>query len=143
MHLSTTQFAEIVERLAGDAADRSFPGHDKRRAGRVAVRTQATIVPYVDGIAGPGVAVEVRDFSPRGIRFLHERALVSGEQFVLDLPQQTGRPVSLLCTVVHCRPAEAGRFSTGAEFTCVLRPGQPADAGGQGERARIRQSILD
>jgi hypothetical protein len=141
MHLTAKQCAEIVERLDADALGGSFPGHDKRRAPRVPMKNRATIVPYVDGAPGDGVGVEVRDFSARGIRFLHSAKLARGEQFVLELPQQGGDPVSILCTIVHCRPTDEGPNSIGAEFTCVLRKAK--NAGDRSERDRIRQSILD
>ena len=141
MHLSAKQFAEIVERLEADALAACFPGHDKRRAPRVAMKNRATIVPYVEGVAGKGVGVEVRDFSARGIRFLHPAQLANGEQFVLELPQQGGDPVSILCTVMHCRRTEEGPHSIGAEFTCVLRKSKAPSE--RLDRDRIRQSILD
>jgi hypothetical protein len=154
MNLSTKRFAEIVQRLEGDVGDQLFPGHDKRRSTRVGVRSRASIVPYTNGVAREGVGVELRDFSHRGIRFLHSARLARGDQFVLELPQREGKPVHILCTVMHCRTTPEG-FSTGAEFTCVLRPQQPspqgrpgrseagaADAARRRERDRIRQSIL-
>lgn len=140
MHLSAKQFAEIVERLGADAA--GVPAGDNRRAPRVALKNRATIIPYVGGVAGKGVGVEVRDFSARGIRFLHSARFARGEQFVLELLQQGADPVSILCTIVHCKPTDEGPFSTGAEFTCVLRNGN-APAADRSERDRIRQSILD
>jgi hypothetical protein len=147
MHLSAKQFAEILGRLESDVRDAPFPGHDQRRAARVALKNRATIVPYEDGVAGEGVGVEVRDFSPRGIRFLHSERLGRGSQFVLALPQSSGEPVQILCTVMHCRATAEGPISTGAEFTCVLRPHARAAEGGgrdrRSERDRIRQSILD
>jgi hypothetical protein len=140
MHLSAKQFAEIVERLEADAA--GVPAGDNRRAPRVALANRATIIPYVGGVAGKGVGVEVRDFSARGIRFLHSAKFTRGEQFVLELLQQGAEPVSILCTIVHCKPTDEGPFSTGAEFTCVLR-NVKAGAADRQERDRIRQSILD
>ena len=141
MQLSAKQFAQIVERLEPDAAG-ALPAGDHRRAPRVELNNRATIVPYVGGVAGKGVGVEVRDFSARGIRFLHSARFARGEQFVLELFQQAADPVSILCTVVHCKPTDEGPFSSGAEFTCVLRHGKPAPAD-RAERDRIRQSILD
>lgn len=146
MHLSAKQFAEIVERLGSDISDAPFPGHDKRRAARVELKNRATIIPYEDGVAGEGVGVEVRDFSPRGIRFLHSERLTRGAQFVLELPQSAGEPVQILCTVMHCRSTEEGPISTGAEFTCVLRQAkavEPSPRERRSERDRIRHSILD
>ena len=148
MHLSADQFAEIVAHLLaeGPGAPGGGTGGDKRRAKRVALEHRATIVPYDDGVAGDGVGVDVRDFSPRGIRFLHSQRLVRGAQFVLALPQRTGGPLSILCTVVHCGVTPEGPFSTGAEFTCALRdrpPAEPTTAGGQHLAERIRRSILD
>ena len=142
MHLSAKQFAEIVERLESDVIGGTFPGNDKRRAQRVPMKNRATIVPHVAGVATEGVGVEVRDFSARGIRFLHSATLARGEQFVLELPQQGAEPVSILCTVVHCKTTSEGPYSIGAEFTCVLRKA-PAGAADRSERERIRKSILD
>jgi hypothetical protein len=142
MHLSAKQFAEIVERLESDLLGGSFPGNDKRRAPRVPMKNRATIIPYVAGSAAEGVGVEVRDFSARGIRFLHSSTLARGEQFVLELPQQGADPVSILCTIVHCKPTDEGPHSIGAEFTCVLRKAK-AGVPDRSERDRIRKSILD
>ena len=160
MNLSAKEFARVVarfERTGGKAV--GFGGEDKRRADRVPLRHRATIVPHADGAPGEGVGVEVRDFSPRGLRFLHPKPLRRGEQFVLELPQRGSAPVNILCTVAHCRPTPEGPFSTGAEFTLVLRAAKPsahvpplaparssAAAGtsaAREERDRIRRSILD
>ena len=142
MNLSAKQFAEVVERLDAGAL-KGIPPGDNRRAPRVELQNRATIIPYVGGVAGEGVGVEVRDFSARGIRFLHSSKFARGEQFVLELFQQGTDPVSILCTIVHCKPTAEGPFSTGAEFTCVLRNGKPVPAADRVERDRIRQSILD
>ena len=147
MQLSARQFARISERLSdaldGDAAPGG--GSEKRRAARLATANRASIVPYVQGSAATATGIEVRDFSPRGIRFLHSVRLARGSQFVLQLPQQTGEPVRILCTVAHCRATSEGPIAVGAEFTCVLRAGRsPAPpAAGAAERERIRRSILD
>jgi hypothetical protein len=146
MNLTAKQFAEIVEALHANPTDVPVSGHDKRRATRVTVQNRATIIPYADGVAGQGVGVEVRDFSARGIRFLHSSCLPRGEQFVLKMPQQTGDPLCILCTVMHCRATAEGPFSTGAEFTCVLHPEKASRLTGgehQSECDRIRDSILD
>ena len=146
MNLSTQEFAKIVRELSGDEPRMAFPGKNNRRSARVELKHRATIIPQVDGVPGEGEGVEVRDFSPRGIRFLYSARLPRGDQFVLALPQHTGDPVEILCTVVHCRVTAEGPFSIGAEFTCALRKPQaprPPSRDGRTERERIRQSILD
>jgi hypothetical protein len=146
MHLSARQFAKISARLNDGAGGGVASVEDKRRSARVSTADRASIVPYVCGAAGSPTGIEVRDFSPRGIRFLHSARLAAGSQFVLRLPQQTGDPVQILCTVAHCRVTAQGPVSIGAEFTCVIRKGasptQPP-AGAAAERERIRRSILD
>jgi hypothetical protein len=70
----------------------------------------------------------------------------TGGQFVLELPQTSGEPVRILCSVVHSKPTGEGPFSIGAEFTCVIREGKrpkPATTVSNVERNRIQQSILD
>jgi hypothetical protein len=146
MHLSTKQFAEILSGLQGDVSDPSFAGSDKRRAHRVQLNNRVTIIPDVKGEEAQPVGVELRDFSPRGLRFLHGRTMPAGSQFVLELPQTSGEPVRILCSVVHAKPTDEGPFSIGAEFTCVLRPGKRPNAAASvssDERDRIRHSILD
>ena len=146
MQLSATQFAEILTGLGNDVHDPSFAGSEKRRAHRVPVNSRATIIPDIQGEASQPVGVELRDFSPRGLRFLHSRTLPVGGQFVLELPQAAGEPVRMLCCVVHVRQTPEGHFSIGAEITCVLRDRKrpkPAASASAKERERIRQSILD
>ena len=139
--LSATQLAEILERLNSGETDGICPGNEKRRAPRMAIKNRATIVPCTDGIESEPVGVEVRDFSARGLRFLHSRRMEQGSQFVLELAQQNADPVQILCTVMHCRPTKEGPLSIGAEFTCALRTA-PARLP-TSERDRISQSILD
>jgi hypothetical protein len=149
MQLSAKHFTEIVKRL--DAADPKFTSNDKRRARRVELRSRVTIIPYVDGHARDGVGVELRDISTRGIRFLHSQPMAHGTQFVLELPQASGEPMTILCTVAHSEPTSEGPFSTGAEFTCALQTGgkigkatpQPTGQDRLNEQERIRHSILD
>jgi hypothetical protein len=152
MQLSAKQFAQILQQLDSLNGEAPPAGSDKRRSARVALKQRATIVPYISGAPGQGVGVEVCDFSPRGLRFLHSAAVKRGEQFVLQLPQQSGEPVSILCTVVHCKTTSQGPFSIGAEFTCALRNGKATKAvrndpargeRERKERSRIAASILD
>jgi hypothetical protein len=146
MHLSAKQFAEILSGLDHDVRDPSFAGSDKRRAHRVRLNNRVTIVPDITGEGAHAVGVELRDFSPRGFRFLYSRALPAGGQFVLELPQAAGERVCMLCSVVHSQQTPEGPFSIGAEFTCVLRsrkrPKSASPASAK-ERDRIRKSILD
>ena len=147
MHLSAKQFAELLSGLEGDVLDPSFAGSDKRRAHRIQLNNRVTIIPDIKGEDSQAVGVELRDFSPRGIRFLHGRALPAGGQFVLELPQTSGEPVRILCSVVHSKPTGEGPFAVGAEFTCVLRhakrPKTAPSSASATERDRIRHSILD
>jgi hypothetical protein len=148
MHLSAKQFAEILSGLGNDVRDSAFEGH-KRRAHRVELTNRVTIIPDVKGEDAQAIGVELRDFSPRGIRFLYSKPLPAASQFVLKLPQTTGEPIRILCSVIHSRRMPEGPVSIGAEFTCVLRVGKPPKAETASaavsatERHRIRQSILD
>jgi hypothetical protein len=149
MQLSAKQFSEIVARLEADAgADPAFAGDDKRRAHRVELNNRVTIVPYADGQPAAGVGVELRDLSHRGLRFHHSEPLPVGSQFVLELPQATGDPLAILCTVAHSEPTSQGPVSIGAEFTFALRKSpkgaaQPSGLDQLNEQDRIRHSILD
>ena len=149
MTLSARQFSKLMRDLnREEEAQDVVPGHNNRRSPRIALQNRATIIPHLEGTMKQAVGVEVRDFSARGIRFLHSARLPRGTQFILALPQQAGDPVQILCTVAHCRVTSEGPFSVGAEFTCVLKKQEKASDSARGtpnksERDRIRQSILN
>jgi len=142
MRLSAEQFAEfvsILDNMRGSTANHS----DKRRSARMELQAQVPISVICDDQCSTTQIVELRDFSARGIAILYPSELKLGQQFIVELRRLKGRAASLLCTVMHARTLPDGRFSIGAEFTCVLQ-GAPAMKGSEntGEMSRIQKSML-
>jgi hypothetical protein len=141
MRLSAEQFAEFVSVL--DNLKSPAAHHDKRRSARMELQAQVPISLISDDEPAKACVVCVRDFSARGIAILHENALPIGQQFILELRRLKGRSISLLCTIVHSRTLGDGKFSIGAEFTCVLQnpPAAPVEENPK-ELTRIQKSVL-
>jgi len=113
MDLSFDQFVQTVSSLKTFDRD----GIEKRRAMRVGHRARVFILVVdpndkknTNGRTGKliHVPVQLRDFSMKGLRFVHKRPMQKGESFILLLRKADGQPVHLLCTVAHCQPASAG-----------------------------------
>jgi len=120
MDLSFDQFVQTVSSLKTFDRD----GIEKRRAMRVGHRARVFIlVPDPEKKYGNGrptklvhIPVQLRDFSMKGLRFMHKQAMQKGDTFVLLLRKADGQPVHLLCTVAHCQPAAANLFNIGARI---------------------------
>jgi hypothetical protein len=138
MPFSAEQFAKIIEAL--QASPRPAKQDEQHRAPRTARDVRLSITPILDGVAQPGYDAQVENLSSRGLGLLDANKLRTGAQFTITLPHENGQPVTLLCTVVHCRPAGKKLFRIGAEFTCVL-PESPVPL--SDDQDRIRASILD
>jgi hypothetical protein len=136
MKLSAEQYRELA---ASFGLCESGQGHERRRAGRVALNASATCSLIDDGQVGEPRCVQVKDFSPRGLGIIVPEMMHPGSQFVLTLARQSGGNVSILCTVAQCRPCDQG-FLIGAELTCTLpsRTIIPDDD----DLDRVRRSVL-
>lgn len=84
---------------------------------------QAALMPFSDRFALETIVAPVRNVSRGGFGFLHERQIPLGEQFALVLPEASGRPLVILCTVAYWQPLADDLFSIGARFCRVLRAG--------------------
>src|SRR5690348_13669081 len=109
MALTAEQFIEIVS-----AADKPADGADApdaRRASRICIRANATIIPLSEGSQPNAISVQVRDLSPAGIGFLHEQKLKLDEQFALVLPRNNDTPSVILCAVAFWQPLARDLFA--------------------------------
>lgn len=121
MDLSAEQFAQIVTSL--DTEPQAQTGENQRRRPRAELDTQASLIPLSDHSAPGAVSVKVRDLSPSGIGFLHDRRMGLDEQFALLLPRDGDTPAVVLCTVAFWQPLARNLFAIGARFTRILRDG--------------------
>jgi hypothetical protein len=116
---------------------------DKRRDRRVNVATQVTIAVSPDGTFDEEEVVELKDLSRRGACLIRPGPLRRGQQFLLWLPTQTGRPSApIQCRVTHCRAQSDGHFLIGSQFEGSSKAAASADSRFHDEIQRIRQSIL-
>lgn len=151
MKISADQLSEILATL--NDAGQCGPG-DARRAPRMKMLATVEIIPFPraddpyrqqgGGAASEDqrLAVRLVNLSSRGICILHNRPMRPASQFLLHLPRKHDKPVEILCTVLHCAPAQGRFFRIGAEFTCPVAPSLPAFNEAQ-QIERIRNSILD
>ena len=122
MNLTSELFRQAVE--CGAGLDETAITGDRRRAPRVASDLHATIMPFSQRMADDNLEVQLRDLSRAGFAFVHQERLPLGEQFALLLPEDSGRPLVILCTIASWQPLEDGTFAIGANFCRVLRTGQ-------------------
>ena len=132
----------VADILASLEAVRAGRPDDKRRASRLSVDAECTVIV---GDSTEGTVAHIVDISPRGICLLYPTPLQGGGQFVIHLPREDAAPMPMLCTVVHCRRSD-NIYRIGAEFTCVLNESKSPSSATSGAEAaeieRIRQSIF-
>lgn len=97
---------------------------EQRKAPRTRTSVRAALMPFSDRFALQTIIAPVRDISRGGFGFLHERPVPLGEQFALVLPEASGNPLVILCTVAYWQPLAADLFAIGARFCRVLRAGE-------------------
>jgi hypothetical protein len=142
MKFTNARFAEITKLMR--ALKFSPDASDKRRAARVAIRIPIRIKISAGKAVGPWETVELRDVSPRGIRFVLKIPLEVGCTFMVRFPStgtdKTSTPIA--CRVVHCAEHADRSFLIGAEFDGPIRIQQPG-VEAVAEEERIRRRILD
>ena len=118
---------EATDELLGLNLEKNPPqpnGAEKRRAPRIRKDNAIVILPHVSGVLQAPMTVRLKDVSSKGIGFYHREPIEKGKQFVVQLPQKQGRPVSLLYNVVRFQAEGPGLFVIGAELVRILNPEQ-------------------
>jgi hypothetical protein len=136
--LSAEQLSEIVAAYADSKMQRN------RRAPRVQHTGRTTIYHLARSPSDMALPVQMRDVSARGCSFTAKAKLPRDSHFIIRFSRRDKPPVSILCTVMHCRPA-GDQYRIGAEFTCqvdIQRAAKLAEQSGE-ELKRIRSSILE
>lgn len=119
MHLTAELFGQLIGEMASLTANSE--GEDRRRSPRATLELSATLMPFSEQIATQNLEVPIRDLSRGGFAFLHERRLPLGEQLALLLPEASGGPLAILCTVAWWQPLADGFYAIGAKFSQILR----------------------
>ena len=118
--LTADLFRQIIESSQPPGGERS--GSDMRRTPRTPLDVRATLLPFSERFASDTtLSAPVRDLSRGGFGFLHDQPLPLGEQFALLLPEQSGKPIVILCTITYWRPLAKALYAIGARFSRVLR----------------------
>jgi hypothetical protein len=146
MPLTPQDFTQVLAALKAmnDAA-----GHERRVSPRMEIQVQVRIFPYDDGSLGRPYTALTRDLSFRGVGLLQSCPAAQGWRFVIVLPK-AGTPLSVLCTVLRCRPIADGMYMIGAAFDDVFDfdksppplTTRAVTANDDAELDRIRNSIL-
>ena len=139
MKFADSQFAEAVELL--QKAGGAKVANDKRRSARRDIRL-AVHIKFKNDENSPWFEVQLRDVSPRGVRFQGDRRMNVNDTFLLRLPaREENNSVNLLiCRAAFCKPAKE-LFVIGAEFI-GQESSEPPPADEEKELERIRRSIL-
>lgn len=139
MKFADSQFAEAVELL--QKAGGAKVANDKRRSARRNIRL-AVHIKFKNDENSPWFEVQLRDVSPRGVRFQGDRRMNVNDTFLLRLPaREENNSVNLLiCRAAFCKPAKE-LFVVGAEFI-GQESSEPPPADEEKELERIRRSIL-
>ena len=119
MNFSNKQFAEVFASLLPTGAASKLDADERRRAPRIELRHKLRVL-LVGDPNNPSADVELRDISVRGLKFVTNKPLPRGRQFILAVPQLSGDPQLLLCTIVHSEVTDDAQIAVGAEFTCPL-----------------------
>jgi hypothetical protein len=96
---------------------------DQRRQPRCDLKSRATIIPLSETSHPGALTVLVRDLSPAGIGFLHERPMSLDEEFALVLPRSGDTPAIVLCSVACWQPLARDAYAIGARYMRILRDG--------------------
>jgi hypothetical protein len=142
MKLTIQDFAEIVSALRGPAT--STGAQEKRRAVRMTVNAKLDAALIDGNELGRAFSTLTRDVSLSGAGLFQSLALQQGQEFVLVLPRQTGKPICVRTVVMHCRPLADALYGIGCEFVAEASreiAGQLISRGADQER-RIRDSVL-
>jgi len=123
MELTADMFRRIVESPQAEADLPVRTGREQRKARRTSLTAQAALMPFSDRFALEPIVAPVRDVSRGGFGFLHDQQVPLGEQFAMVLPESSGKPIVILCTVTYYQPLAEDLFAIGARFCRVLSEG--------------------
>jgi hypothetical protein len=111
----------------GNGASGNLSGREER----VEINVQSMFAPYSDGRTGPVSFVTVKDISRNGgVCIVSPEELARGDQFVLQVPREKGKPLTLICTAVDCRRLDDTNFRIGARFEARLLQEEKSPSGG-------------
>ena len=101
-------------------------GDQRRRVPRIGVRFSAEMFEVDGDRVLPPVTIRIRDISPLGLGFSHNRRLRKGRRFIIQLPQEELAPLRILCEVKNCETVADQVYAVGAEFVLIGLKSQSA-----------------
>jgi len=124
MELTAESFRNLIEAPQSENAADPRVAREQRKTPRTRTTQHASLMPFSDRFALETIIAPIRNISRGGFGFLHDHQLPLGEQFALVLPESSGRPIVILCTVAYYQPLAEELFAIGARFCRVLREGE-------------------
>lgn len=116
MKLPESLLVEIIGRM--DACSEQ-DASDNRRARRVRLTIQTSLLSLNGWFGSTRAVVRVREISSTGISILHHARIRPGEEFVLRLPRHHAAPVLVRYRAVRCQQVAGSLFVVGA-MVCAI-----------------------
>jgi hypothetical protein len=120
-HLTGEWFEDLIR-----SVNTRETGDQRRRVPRIGVRFSAEMFEVDGERVLPPVTIRIRDISPLGLGFSHNRRLRKGRRFIIQLPQEELAPLRILCEVKNCETVADQVYAVGAEFVLIGLKSQPA-----------------
>lgn len=92
------------------------PGHECRRAPRLAYRVRAELRLFADGEQNEPWTLYTRDVDPRGLGFITPHRLPLGYGGSVELLTPAGRKIKIACTIYRCRQVVPGWYEGALYF---------------------------
>jgi PilZ domain len=120
-HLTGEWFEDLIR-----SVNTRETGDQRRRVPRIGVRFSAEMFEVDGERVLPPVTIRIRDISPLGLGFSHNRRLRKGTRFIIQLPQEELAPLRILCEVKNCETVADQVYAVGAEFVQIGLKSQAA-----------------
>jgi len=120
-HLTGEWFEDLIR-----SVNTRETGDQRRRVPRIGVRFSAEMFEVDGERVLPPVTIRIRDISPLGLGFSHNRRLRKGRRFIIQLPQEELAPLRILCEVKNCETVADQVYAVGAEFVQIGLKSQAA-----------------
>ena len=120
MEISNELLAELTGCYPADSGERAED--ERRKHPRISLGSRARVLPLFEAAGQEGEAVLLRDISLEGIGFLYSKPMAVGDEFIIRLLTQAGRPVHIHSIVQRCWTGGSGetQFVIGATFELII-----------------------
>jgi hypothetical protein len=138
MKISMEELEKVILSL------RSRDARENRRAPRLLLSTDVTILPNLDKSPSQTANARIRDISAEGICILFTASMRQGQVFGVRMPRQDQPPLIIRCVVKYCRELSFGSWQIGAVFeeVAAVKENDPRVMPSDDELRVIQRAIL-